>query len=143
MEGVISCRMKQVLPIIFFVCNSYLAPLAAQNFISNGGFEEMKGQAVYPQLSINLCKDWFAAYMMGTDDFNRTTRNGENVPKNNLGTQEPHEGNAYAGICLHWKYLEYLQTKLIDTLTAGKTYLIEFYVSRAEKSINSVSELGI
>lgn len=39
--------------------------------------------------------------------------------------------------------MEYVETKLTDTLIAGRDYQVEFYISRAERSIGSVREFGV
>jgi outer membrane protein OmpA-like peptidoglycan-associated protein len=41
------------------------------------------------------------------------------------------------------KYLEYLETKLTVPLLKDKEYLIEFYISRADKSLSSIKEFGV
>ena len=60
---------------------------------------------------------------------------GGGVPNNNAGYQEPHTGQAYAGISLcelgapNGGYREYIEVKLIDTLKTDKTYYVDFWVS--------------
>lgn len=55
------------------------------------------------------------------------------VPNNDAGHQYARTGNAYCGIYTYIKnsypVRYYIQTRLIDTLTAGKKYRVEFYVS--------------
>jgi OOP family OmpA-OmpF porin len=65
------------------------------------------------------------------------------TPKNDFGNQVPHSGKAYAGICLTKDYIEYIAVHLTDTLKQGEEYLIELYISRADKSLTSVDEFGV
>jgi OOP family OmpA-OmpF porin len=135
--------MKAFLPFIFtyLFCISFSA--TAQNLVPNPGFEELNEHPKKGDVTITCCKDWFASNMMATDYYNRLPGMWKGVPKNKLGYQEPHSGEAYAGICIDSKFIEYLQTKLLDTLAKGKKYLIEFYISKAEKSRGNIKEFGV
>ncbi|MBK7669059.1 MAG: OmpA family protein [Sphingobacteriaceae bacterium] len=115
----------------------------AQNLVLNSGFEELGGNPGNGHVPVNCSKNWFCSNFSGTDYYIQINGIGEGVPKNMHGIQAPHSGKAYAGICIHREYIEYMGTKLAKPLIAGKTYLVEFYVSRAEKSITSVKEFGI
>jgi outer membrane protein OmpA-like peptidoglycan-associated protein len=46
-------------------------------------------------------------------------------------------------MCIRKKFMEYVETKLNDTLIMNQTYMVEFYLSRAELSIGSVKEFGV
>ena len=119
--------------------------LIGQNLVSNSSFELAKGKLPNRKhigIAYN-CADWYSSYMMGTDYYNGLFGKGQTAPKDDLGNQEPHSGEAFAGICIDKKFIEYLQTKLLDTLIEGKKYLIEFYICRAEISKSSLNELGI
>ncbi len=115
----------------------------AQNLVLNPSFEELAGDPGNGHVPVNCSKNWFCSNFSGTDYFIQINGIGEGVPKNMYGIQAPHSGKAYAGICIHREYIEYMGTKLAKPLIAGETYLVEFYVSRAEKSITSVKEFGI
>lgn len=89
-------------------------------------------------------KNWLAPVLNSASDYyHRGSSRHCGVPHNIFGRQQPHSGDAYAGICVRTGFLEYVQTKLTDTLTAGQDYLVEFYVSRAERSIGSAKEFGV
>lgn len=65
------------------------------------------------------------------------------VPRNKMGFQEAHTGEAYCGIyCSQESYREYLQTELKSPLQAGRRYRVSFYVSLADKSSHAVATLG-
>ncbi len=60
---------------------------------------------------------------------------GYGVPNNIVGEQNTYSGNAYAGLATYaGPFREYLQTKLLDTLHAGETYCVQFYVSLPGKA---------
>jgi len=74
-----------------------------------------------------------------------TTQDGRmvGIPRNIFGKQQPHSGSAYVGICIRKKYIEYLEVKLVDTLVKDQGYLVEFYISRSNRSLTSVNEFGV
>lgn len=115
----------------------------AQNLVLNSSFEELAGNPGNGHVSVNCSKNWFCSNFSGTDYYVRINGVGEGVPKNDFGIQSPHSGNAYAGLCIHKDYIEYVGTRLSKPLVASKTYLVEFYISRAETSIGAVKEFGI
>jgi len=41
------------------------------------------------------------------------------------------------------KIIEYLETKLTDSLEKNQEYLVEFYICRAERSLGAINELGV
>lgn len=70
-----------------------------------------------------------------------TTVSYASVPDNSFGHQPPRHGNGYVGI-IAWegevqsagivnRWGEYMQTKLLQPLKAGKRYCVSFYVSNA------------
>jgi len=66
------------------------------------------------------------------------------VPTNAIGCQEPRSGSGYAGVFFHnpttlgFDFREYLGIPLSETLNAGETYYIRFFVSLAERSVWAV-----
>lgn len=65
------------------------------------------------------------------------------VPRNKMGVQEPHSGDAYCGIyCSQQDYREYLQTELREPLKGGRRYRVAFHVSLADKAPHAVATLG-
>ena len=126
--------------LIYILCNSYST--VAQNLVSNPSFEIAQRMPVRKGNSINREKDWMAP-IANSDYYMKGAGRQVGTPKNILGRQKPHTGNAYAGICTRTKFLEYLETKLIDTLKKDQEYLVEFYISKAERSLGSVKEFGV
>ena len=136
--------MKTSIPFLFtyFFCISL--NIIAQNLVPNPSFEIANRMPARKMNSINRAKDWIApkAY---SDYYYKGTGKGRScgTPKNIFGRQKPHTGDAYAGICIRKKYVEYIETKLIVPLTKDKEYLIEFYISKAERTLGSVKEFGV
>lgn len=86
---------------------------------------------------------WWQPTNGSSDYFNACGSRECNVPRNKMGFQEAHDGNAYCGIyCSQELYREYLQTELIVPMEAGKRYKVSFWVSLADKSPQAVVPLG-
>ena len=69
------------------------------------------------------------------------------VPQNAYGTQMAKDGVAYAGIVMATYGIladarEYIQGKLLDTLQAGKSYSVSFFVSLADSALYAVNNIG-
>jgi outer membrane protein OmpA-like peptidoglycan-associated protein len=136
--------MRTILPIkfIFFFFLSFST--SAQNLVPDPGFEIMRRTPVKHDNSAACTRNWMSPTSEGASDYyNKAGDRHAGVPKNIFGRQKPHSGNGYAGICIRKKFIEYLGTKLSDTLIKDRDYLVEFYVSRAERSIGSVNQFGI
>lgn len=120
---------------------------AQVNLVPNGSFEE------YVELptaisEIDLAYPWFTA-SGGSPDYFHTNAPYENVsiPQNGFGNQEALQGNAYAGIHIFNKPInygvEYIETWLLDTLIEQKCYSIDFYVSLADSASGyTVNNIG-
>lgn len=74
---------------------------------------------------------------------------GPCVPSNFVGTQTAHTGNAYTGMYVNLdtrpqynNYREYMQIQLSTTLTAGRKYRFEMYVSLADESQFACNKLA-
>lgn len=134
--------MKIFLSFLFTYLFCISLKTIAQNLVSNPSFEIANRMPEGKENSINRAKDWIAP-KYNSDYYYKGTGRHCGTPKNILGYQKPHSGNAYAGICTRTKYLEYLETKLIVPLTKDQEYLIEFYISKAERSLGSVKEFGV
>lgn len=125
-----------------FILSSCTFNTAAQNLVPDPGFEIVRKMPTKKYNPVDCTKDWISV-IGGSDYYNRETTGNPGVPKNIFGKQEPHSGDAYAGICIGKKQIEYIQTKLISTLIKGEDYLVELHISRSERSIRSVKEFGV
>ncbi len=115
------------------------------NLVKNPSFEEYLScpEKVDAHGVLEIVTDWFQPTSGSADYYNVCGLRECGVPKNKLGVQYPRSGNGYCGIyCSKTDYREYLQTKLLDTLQAGRHYELTFYVSLSEYSSGSVATIG-
>lgn len=131
-----------------FIALSSISMLQAQNtdnLVYNPSFEEyrhcpMKIDALGVMREADA---WWQPTGGSSDYFNVCGSRECNVPRNKMGIQNAHSGEAYCGIyCSQELYREYLQTELITPLMAGKRYRVSFWVSLAEKSPFATATLG-
>lgn len=124
--------MKPLALIIPFLVFCFYQFAAGQNLVPNPSFEEHTDcPEGYPDLD-GICNDWFSC-RESPDYFNicSSTCNFYNV----YGHQEPHFGEAYAGIITYGVTIpnirEYLGVQLTSPLIIGQKYYINFFVSTA------------
>ena len=134
---------------ILLFCNALLA----QNLVPNGSFEDyyncpdnIPTGIIYPVNiaysphydSFPTVKNWISPLFFNICKyFNacNTLPNDRDVPDNQYGFQNAHSGVAYAGIYMYYHtndfkdYREYIETKLLQPMQFGHTYLIKFQVS--------------
>lgn len=120
--------------------------LSSQNLVRDGGFENYKKcpQGVTHQISELQLRYWYIPTKGTTDYFNKCSKKGVSIPSNQVGYQDTHSGNGYAGF-LSAKLgneREYIQSELIQPLINGEEYYVEFWVSLADYSIYGISKLG-
>jgi outer membrane protein OmpA-like peptidoglycan-associated protein len=112
------------------------------NLVIDPGFEIPRRIPTKDNNSIYCTKHWSSTNGAG-DYYHTSAGKHAGAPRNIFGRQKPHGGNAYGGICIRRHFIEYLETKLSETLIKDKDYLVEFYISRAERSFGSVKEFGV
>lgn len=131
---------------------------AQTNLVYNGSFEEYD---ICPQ---NLTPvgpgdlpafGWYMPTLASSDYFNSCdVAQHVGVPKNTIGYQDAHSGNAYSGLIylsrrgittgtVDFNYGEYLQTKLLSKLVDGKLYQIQLFVSRADAFLGYIDTIGV
>jgi outer membrane protein OmpA-like peptidoglycan-associated protein len=120
-------------------CTSFVV---AQNLVPDPGFENVRKLPVRKSNPISCTKNWLCPTNGAGDYYHHDALRRASTPHNVFGRQKPHSGDAYGGICVRKNFIEYLETKLSDTLIKDREYLVEFYISRAERSIGSVKEFG-
>lgn len=139
---------KHWLPLVSLLAMLYWGSVMAQNtdnLVYNGSFEEY---STCPQridaLGIMSGVDaWWQPTKGSSDYFNACGGRECLVPRNKMGVQEPHSGQAYCGIyCSKENYREYLQTELKEPLQKGRRYRVSYWASLADKSPNAVATLG-
>ena len=115
------------------------------NMVFNGSFEEYSAcpQRVDAIGIMSGVDAWWQPTKGSSDYFNACGGRECLTPRNKMGNQEPHSGDAYCGIyCSKENYREYLQTELREPLKAGRRYKVSFWVSLADKSPFAVASLG-
>lgn len=120
--------------------------VAHPNLVFNGSFEEYLScpRKVDAVGILTIVEGWYQPTLGSADYFNVCGTRECGVPKNKLGWQQPHSGDAYCGIyCSKNDYREYLQTRLRRRLHAGDSIEVEFYVSLSEESTGAVATLGV
>ena len=98
---------------------------------------------------LKYCTGWDMPTEGSSDYFNScSTNNFSGIPKNYGGFQYPYNGNGYVGLYAlidfePCQYREYIQTKLVTSLVAGKEYTIEYFVcmSGPQAAVRSISAL--
>lgn len=143
--------------------------VVAQNLVPNESFEDYNNcpsSLLSMPFTANYSNfpsvtDWTNPVRLSSPDYLNvcaTTGSGLKLPNSVFGYQQPHSGNAYAGI-IAWEanilngnviydYREYLQNKLIHPMQAGKQYCVTFYVSPTinpglQFNFISIDEVGI
>ena len=115
----------------------------AQNLVLNPSFEEIKYcPHSIGQFNRNV-KHWSTPNSGTTDYFN--TCNSELGSTNYNGDQQPEEGKGYVGFytLAPQNYKEYLQGELQSQLKTDEEYIISFFISLADKSINAINQIGV
>lgn len=114
--------------------------IIGQNLVVNPSFENynscpsMMSDSGNDQLT--KATGW-SCYFESADYFNTCATNGQvKIPSNQMGFQQAHSGNAYAGCVSYSKqgfYREILGQQLISPLVIGQKYHVSFYVNMGGK----------
>ncbi len=128
-----------------------------QNLVLNPSFEDVN----LPELSCgfygtpggfeNAMQDWTVPSTGSSDIFHMSLDTNCMVhPLStffiNVGNQLPRTGDSMCGLIISSvgnSYREYLQGKLSEPLEVGKKYIIEFYVSFADRALFATNNFGI
>lgn len=116
-----------------------------QNLVPNGSFEEY---LICPDLDsgyfVDCATGWFSPGVSSPDYFNSCSQQLDiygdpsmSTPLNGHGYQQPHSGQAYAGLFTILNdnsggVYEYVSVKLAQPLEANRCYRLEYYVSLAD-----------
>ena len=118
---------------------------AQENMVYNPSFEE---HTLCPQRieAIGIMQGvdaWWQPTKGSSDYFHPCGGRECQTPRNKMGYQAAHTGDAYCGIyCSKENYREYLQTELKEPLVAGRRYRVSYWASLADKSPYAVATLG-
>lgn len=121
--------------------------LQCQNFIPNPSFEDTVSCPTTLN-QVDKAMFWINPTQGSPDYFNACNQGiyQLNVPYAGFGYQPAKNGVAFAGFYGFQKgmtnFREYIQTKLTDTLIAGRKYLVSFFVNLSNVSQYSLSNIG-
>jgi hypothetical protein len=118
----------------------------SQNLLSNSSFEDTTSHGGACFGTIDWVISWFNPTASTPDlyCYNSTSANCIISSINNPnGYQLPRTGNSYAGIYTYaGPTRDYLATQLVEPLSLGCIYLIEFYISRANTYGLATDKIG-
>jgi hypothetical protein len=116
----------------------------SQNLVSNGDFE-LYSNCPTGFGELFRASGWYNPTAASPDYLNSCSATA-GVPLNQAGFQNASSGNGFAGINLYRlnvsSYREYIQTTLINSLSPGVIYCIEFKINLADSSDNYVNSIG-
>ena len=139
-----SIRLKCIL---YFLTTCFgLLPITAQSLVPNNGFENFIVCHIGFSEFTGKVSNWQNPNTATPDYMNACANpNPAGVPKNGIGYQEAHGGNAYAGIYTFsgTTYREFIQIQLISPLIASHTYYFSMYVVLHNKSQTAIDDLGV
>ena len=129
---------------ILFIAN----PIAAQNLIRNGSFEEYYTcpNAFSTTPGKKLIPHWYSPDSATPDYFNECGMDEVSVPNNWAGVSRAFSGKGYVGLYLWSKntnYKEYLNTDLDTPLVAGEKYIIRFMYKLSSYSMVAIDRIGV
>ncbi len=136
-------KLKFILIIIVSIIGSY--PLSAQSLVPNSGFENFIICPIGFSEFNGKVSNWVNPNAATPDYMNSCANpNPAGMPKNGIGYQVAHGGNAYAGIYTFsgTTYREFIQVKLISALITGHVYYLSMYVVLHNKSQTAIDDLG-
>jgi len=122
--------------------------IIGQNLVPNPSFEDTIAfpNNYLPVGTLDYTLDWFQPTIGTSDYLHEAGSDLTGVPLNIGGYQEANSGNAYAGLITYnsyypgfeeSEYREYISIQLLEPLVHAKEYIVEFYVSLAEKLYTS------
>ena len=139
--------MKKI--IISFLSLSLYLNLSAQdmnNLVENPGFESTQGR-IKREGAITVAVGWMSPTKATADLFAGKVKEGFSTPNNNLGMEEPHGGENYAGIrAFSYNDKEarnYISSRLKMTMKKGQKYCVKYYVNLAESSKYASNNIGV
>lgn len=120
-------------------------PCQAQNLVPNSGFESFTSCPIGFSEFNGYVSDWVDPSIASPDYMNACANPfPAGVPKNGVGYQQAHGGNAYAGCYLTGGglYTEYIQVHLASPLIAGNEYEFKMYVVLHNNSNTATDDIG-
>lgn len=137
--------MKNILTLIigFVISTTYYAQT---NLVPNHNFQTAN-KKTKDKGQINMASPWVSPTLAQADLYLKSTKNSLiAIPANSYGSEDPMEGDNYAGF-LAYSYKgkvprTYLQVKLTQPLIEGEEYCVTFHVSLADLSKYAINYIG-
>lgn len=130
---------------------AFLQQPSLQNIVPNPGFERYAnapiGWAYKGSYFGEVMKYWFSATTASPDVYGPNVKVPADWADKGFGNQKPHGGKSMAGLtlygCINGKphCREYIEIQLAEPLVPGQTYLVEYWVTHLEKSLQ-INNLG-
>lgn len=117
-----------------------------ENLVENGSFESTAGKAKKLG-AIDMATGWVSPTGVRADLFTPASKVPDiSTPTNIYGTEEPKDGQNYAGIVVYSfndkMPRSYIMTKFTTPLKKGMSYCVQFNISLAELSKYSANQIG-
>lgn len=123
----------------------FISLKAQVNLVPNPSFEYYT-QCPYNTNQLYFSPPWYSC-STSPDYFNSCAEfTFVGIPQNCGGIQNAHTGDAYAGFSPYDAWFdtrEMISVKLLDTLEAGKSYRVEFFISPASKFRYANNNFGV
>ena len=139
--------MKKI--IISFLSLGMMLNVSAQdmdNLVENPSFEQTEGR-IKRGGAITTAVGWMSPTKASADMFSGKVKEGFGTPNNNLGMEEPQDGENYVGIrAFSYNDKEarnYISSKLKVTMKKDQKYCVKFYVNLAEASKYASNNIGV
>jgi gliding motility-associated-like protein len=149
-------RLKKLLFCLFIYSVFFITAQPLTNNVNNPSFEDTINCPFGPG-QVEFARGWFRPTQGGSSDYFNSCANSYTsttpsatiitVPSNRFGTQIPRSGNGYQGFALYSNrnpldYRENIKNRLRSSVLGGKKYCVTFYVSFAENSRFSISNIA-
>ncbi|MFT5820529.1 MAG: OOP family OmpA-OmpF porin [Crocinitomix sp.] len=132
--------------IILLTFSSHFVFAQSGNLIPNASFERYRVLPNDVAQGSKCISSWKIPNMMGSGEYYHSNCDTKKAgtEKNHFGSQTPHTGNAYMGLCVAKKFREYLQIELSHSLIKGKQYRIAIFISCADKiGLSTINEFNV
>lgn len=141
-----------------YIMLALCVPMIAQNLVPNGDFEQRRDSVPMPDSwligneNINdFIFDWYTPIGTTTDIHHTDSSDcWACMPNGGEGNIHPHSGSVCIGFinhslgsgCSPRPWHEYVSTELMEPLTPGNLYCVEFWVALAGKSLFATNNIG-
>lgn len=149
-------QIKKLISLIVIINLTAQTQIQAQNFVSNGSFEEKLTcpKEINQFDYLDIVANWEQPTKGTVDYLNSCNKSSLGVPKNIFGYMPAKDGKAYIGMYCYSKhpffyapfgnnYREYFETKLNAPLVNNKVYCVKMYVAFSKESSVAIDGMGM